>query len=226
MRCPFKTDDLERYTGRVSGVKGDLVNSSAMPLYEYQCRALRTRIRGAGPRPADTRPACPSCKGQDLERLLSAPAGVTSPRSDNLALARAERKRWQPDSQRPGVRGVSGGAQGTRRAPDGCGRDEEAQGRLVTRPLPHENHPHPLLQGLKLPSSRGPCGRAHQGGAWGRARSSSRAAAASSPSGSATRWWRRRTPHGFPTEDDALAARAAGAGARLTRSGSASDPPR
>ena len=39
--------------------------------------------------------ACPACRGQDLERLLSAPAGVTSPER-NLALAKAEKKRWAP----------------------------------------------------------------------------------------------------------------------------------
>jgi putative FmdB family regulatory protein len=64
-----------------------------MPLYEYKCRAcgheFEALVRGA-----DT-PSCPSCKGQDLERLLSAPAGVTSPER-NIALARAEKKRWAP----------------------------------------------------------------------------------------------------------------------------------
>ena len=45
-------------------------------------------------RSGDT-PSCPSCQGQDLERLLSVPAGVTT-KEHSLALARAERKRWQP----------------------------------------------------------------------------------------------------------------------------------
>jgi putative FmdB family regulatory protein len=66
-----------------------------MPIYEYSCRGCGHQFE-ALVRPADTAPpACPTCKSLDLERLLSAPAGVTSPER-NLALARAERKRWQP----------------------------------------------------------------------------------------------------------------------------------
>ena len=64
-----------------------------MPLYEYQCRACRHQFE-ALVRSGDT-PACPSCKGQDLERLLSVPAGIST-KEHSLALARAERKRWQP----------------------------------------------------------------------------------------------------------------------------------
>ena len=66
---------------------------ATMPLYEYKCRGCghqyEALVRGVEV------PPCPSCKGQDLERLLSAPAGVTSPER-NIALARAERKRWAP----------------------------------------------------------------------------------------------------------------------------------
>jgi putative FmdB family regulatory protein len=64
-----------------------------MPLYEYQCRSCRHRFE-ALVRSMDT-PSCPSCSGLDLERLLSVPAGVTT-KEHSLALARAERKRWQP----------------------------------------------------------------------------------------------------------------------------------
>ncbi len=66
-----------------------------MPIYEYACRGcghqFETLVRGSDPQP----PSCPSCRSQDLARQLSAPAGVTSPER-NLALAKAERKRWQP----------------------------------------------------------------------------------------------------------------------------------
>ena len=64
-----------------------------MPLYEYACRACGRQFE-ALVRGADTA-FCPSCKGQDLDRLLSAPAGVST-KEHSLALARAERKRWQP----------------------------------------------------------------------------------------------------------------------------------
>ena len=66
-----------------------------MPLYEYQCRACGHEFEALVRRSDSHSPSCPSCKGQDLERLLSAPAGVTSPER-NLALARAEKKRWAP----------------------------------------------------------------------------------------------------------------------------------
>jgi putative FmdB family regulatory protein len=64
-----------------------------VPLYEYLCRACKHEFETLV-RSGDT-PACPSCKGQDLERLLSIPAGVAT-KEHSLALARAERKRWQP----------------------------------------------------------------------------------------------------------------------------------
>ena len=42
-----------------------------MPLYEYKCRGCGQNFE-ALVRPSDTEaPACPSCKSQDLERLLS-----------------------------------------------------------------------------------------------------------------------------------------------------------
>lgn len=64
-----------------------------MPLYEYECRACGHQFE-ALVRTGDT-PSCPTCKAQDLERLLSVPGTLTSPER-NLALAKAERKRWQP----------------------------------------------------------------------------------------------------------------------------------
>ena len=47
-----------------------------MPLYEYTCRGCGHQFE-ALVRSGDT-PACPSCKSQDLERLISA-FGVNSP---------------------------------------------------------------------------------------------------------------------------------------------------
>ena len=42
-----------------------------MPLYEYSCRSCR-HVFEVLVRPQDTdAPTCPSCKSQDLERLLS-----------------------------------------------------------------------------------------------------------------------------------------------------------
>ena len=63
-----------------------------MPLYEYKCRGCghqyEALVRGGEV------PSCPSCKGQDLERLLSA-FGMTS-KEHTDSLARAERKRRAP----------------------------------------------------------------------------------------------------------------------------------
>jgi putative FmdB family regulatory protein len=45
-----------------------------MPIYEYECRACRTRfehfVRPSNPPDPET-PSCPSCQSHDLERLLS-----------------------------------------------------------------------------------------------------------------------------------------------------------
>ena len=61
-----------------------------MPLYEYKCRGCghqyEALVRGGEV------PPCPSCKGQDLERLLSA-FGMTS-KEHTQSLVRAERKRF------------------------------------------------------------------------------------------------------------------------------------
>ena len=73
--------------------------------------------------------------------------------------------------------------------PDGC---VPGPGRIDD-----EDDPHQLLQGLKLPPPRGPCGRAHQGRHRRRHCRSSKASAASTPSGSARRWSRRRIEADF-----------------------------
>ena len=61
-----------------------------MPIYEYECRACANRfellIRGTS-----AAPACPACKGTDLEKLLSLPA-VKSESTHALAM-KAARKR-------------------------------------------------------------------------------------------------------------------------------------
>jgi putative FmdB family regulatory protein len=41
-----------------------------MPLYDFRCRACAHEFE-ALVRAGDEGPACPSCKGRDLERLLS-----------------------------------------------------------------------------------------------------------------------------------------------------------
>lgn len=64
-----------------------------MPLYEYECRACGHQFEALVR--AGNAPSCPACNAQDLERLLSIPGSLTTPER-NLALARAERKRWQP----------------------------------------------------------------------------------------------------------------------------------
>ncbi len=60
-----------------------------MPIYEYACQAcaheFETLVLGGD------KPSCPSCKSQDLERLLSLPA-VQSSTTRDMAM-RAARKR-------------------------------------------------------------------------------------------------------------------------------------
>jgi len=60
-----------------------------MPIYDYSCRACGHKFEALVRR--QTVPACPECKGEDLERLLSLPA-VRSESSKQLAL-RGARKR-------------------------------------------------------------------------------------------------------------------------------------
>jgi putative FmdB family regulatory protein len=64
-----------------------------MPLYEYGCSACGHQFELLV-RSGDV-PACPVCKSDQLQRLLSAPAGMST-KERTKALARAERKRWQP----------------------------------------------------------------------------------------------------------------------------------
>jgi putative FmdB family regulatory protein len=69
-----------------------------VPLYEYRCLAcgdqFETLVRGAAP------PACPSCRGTDLERLLSA-FGVSSQatRQSNLSKARKAGEKLRREKQ-------------------------------------------------------------------------------------------------------------------------------
>jgi len=66
-----------------------------VPLYEYECRAcghqFEALVRGSDA------PTCPSCKSDQLERLLSA-FGMTS-KEHTKELVRAERKRLAPVHQ-------------------------------------------------------------------------------------------------------------------------------
>ncbi len=59
-----------------------------MPLYEFKCRGCGEEFEGLV-RTGDT-PACPSCKNEDLERLISV-FGVNSPEQsrENVRKARA-----------------------------------------------------------------------------------------------------------------------------------------
>ncbi len=60
-----------------------------MPIFEYQCRGCGHQFE-ALVRKSDT-PACPSCTGVDLERLLSSPALKTE--STKAQALKAARKR-------------------------------------------------------------------------------------------------------------------------------------
>lgn len=62
-----------------------------MPIYEFACRACGHQFETLV-RPGFT-PACPTCQGADLERLLSLPA-VHSSGTHDLAM-RAAKKRDQ-----------------------------------------------------------------------------------------------------------------------------------
>jgi putative FmdB family regulatory protein len=60
-----------------------------MPIHEYACRACQHRFELIV-RASDT-PCCPSCQGEDLERLISTFA-VDSEGSRNLSLTAARRQ--------------------------------------------------------------------------------------------------------------------------------------
>jgi len=67
-----------------------------MPIYEYECRACHHEFEQLV-RTGDT-PACPSCKSQDLERLLSLSAVSTEgTRKTNFNRARQRAKVVQRD---------------------------------------------------------------------------------------------------------------------------------
>jgi putative FmdB family regulatory protein len=63
-----------------------------MPLYDYNCRACGHHFEILV-RAGDT-PACPECKSQDLERLLSSFGMSTLERTKELV--KAERKKRAP----------------------------------------------------------------------------------------------------------------------------------
>jgi putative FmdB family regulatory protein len=67
-----------------------------MPIYEYRCRQCACEFEQLV-RTGDT-PACPSCQGQDLERLLSL-SSVSSEHTRRLSFnkARAKAKLVQRD---------------------------------------------------------------------------------------------------------------------------------
>jgi len=68
-----------------------------MPIYEYRCTACEHEFEQLV-RTGDT-PACPSCKGETLERLLSHVAAMSSEntRAHNLTKARARARVTQRD---------------------------------------------------------------------------------------------------------------------------------
>jgi putative FmdB family regulatory protein len=66
-----------------------------MPLYEYECRTCRQQFE-ALVRTGDT-PACPSCHGTDLERLLST-FGMSS-LEHTKEIVKSERKKLAPIRQ-------------------------------------------------------------------------------------------------------------------------------
>jgi putative FmdB family regulatory protein len=66
-----------------------------MPLYEYQCRSCRHEFE-ALVRGSDV-PACPACKSQDLERLLSSFGMSTLEHTKEVV--KKERKRRLPAHQ-------------------------------------------------------------------------------------------------------------------------------
>jgi putative FmdB family regulatory protein len=61
-----------------------------MPIFEYACKGCGKEFE-ALVRPQDGAPTCPSCKGADLEKLISRPA-IKSESTHALAM-KAARKR-------------------------------------------------------------------------------------------------------------------------------------
>jgi len=61
-----------------------------MPIYEYACRGCGHQFEQLV-RTGDT-PACPSCKGQSLERLLSQIAAMSSENTRQLSFNKARQR--------------------------------------------------------------------------------------------------------------------------------------
>lgn len=61
-----------------------------MPIFEYACQKCGTEFE-ALVRPNGDAPACPSCQGTELEKLLSIPA-VKSETTHALALSAAKKR--------------------------------------------------------------------------------------------------------------------------------------
>jgi len=69
-----------------------------MPIYEYKCRSCGSEFE-ALVRPGDS-PACPSCKGSDLERLISMFAvDSADTRQHSLSSARKKHAAVERDRQ-------------------------------------------------------------------------------------------------------------------------------
>jgi putative FmdB family regulatory protein len=60
-----------------------------VPIYEYSCRGCGHEFEALVRK--GTVPECPSCHGQDLERLLSVPA-IKSEGTHNLAMKAAKKR--------------------------------------------------------------------------------------------------------------------------------------
>jgi putative FmdB family regulatory protein len=61
-----------------------------MPIFEYSCKGCGKEFE-ALVRPQDAAPACPSCKGADLEKLISRPA-IKSESTHGLAMKAAKKR--------------------------------------------------------------------------------------------------------------------------------------
>ena len=73
-----------------------------MPIYEYQCRSC-DEVFELLVRSGDVAAACPSCHGQDLERLLSSFA-VNSDERSHATLQAARRQLTSSDARREKTR--------------------------------------------------------------------------------------------------------------------------
>jgi len=70
-----------------------------MPIYEYECRGCGHRFEELVL--GTSKPACPACRGADLERLLSPfMASSEGTRQSNLNTARKQQAKVQRDRQK------------------------------------------------------------------------------------------------------------------------------